>query len=43
MTTLRKITLSIAALFLGLTGVVLTTGTAGADCDWNFQQCERAN
>jgi len=43
MSTLRKITVSIAALFLGLTGVFLTTGTAGADCDWNFQQCQMAN
>jgi hypothetical protein len=42
MSVVRKIVVSTAALILALTGAFLTTGTAGADCDWN-RQCERAN
>lgn len=39
MSTLRKLVVPIAALFLTMTGMVLAAGTAGADCDWNIMQC----
>lgn len=42
MSVVRKITVSIAALLLALTGTFLSAGTAGADCDWN-RQCEQAH
>jgi hypothetical protein len=43
MSTLRKIVVSTAAVFLAVTGTVLTAGTASGDCDWNIVQCRTAN
>jgi len=43
MSVVRKITVSTTALLLALTGAFVTTGTAGADCDWNWHQCESPN
>ncbi|GAB3463478.1 hypothetical protein [Actinophytocola sediminis] len=34
MSAIRKLAVSVAALFLGLSALFLTTGTAAADCDW---------
>ena len=35
MSAFRKIASSIVALFIGLSAMFLTTGTASADCPWN--------
>lgn len=44
MAAIRKIVVSIAALFLGFSAMFLTTGTASADCDWNSPvPCRIAN
>ncbi|WP_260191127.1 hypothetical protein [Actinophytocola gossypii] len=44
MSAIRKIAVSTAALFLGLTALFVTTGTAAADCDWNAPvPCRMAN
>lgn len=43
MSILRKITVSVVALLFALTGMFLTTGTAGGDCDWNVMPCEKVD
>ncbi|HEY0449921.1 hypothetical protein [Actinophytocola sp.] len=35
MSAIRKIVMLLVALFLGLSALFLTTGTAAADCPWN--------
>ncbi|MGH3756276.1 hypothetical protein [Actinophytocola sp.] len=35
MSVIRKIAVSVAALFLGLSAMFLTVGTASADAPWN--------
>lgn len=44
MSAIRKIAVSIATLFLGVSALFLTTGVAAAECDWTSPvPCRMAN
>jgi len=44
MSAIRKIAVSAATLFLGLSALFLTAGTAAAECDWTVPvPCRTAN